>query len=205
MPSVSDPGYLIVRQALDAGLKVEVIPGVSALTTALAGSGLPTDEFMFLGFAPSRTGERKRWLAAKVGSGGRNRRAVRGARPVAGPAGRPGSGLWRSVRRGSPRTDQAPRVLASRMAVGTDARGRCRQPSQTAASSLFWYLTKNRPLLTRSDSQSQTRVRSRRCSSKSVKTPTSAGARRSNRVAASFSLSNRAVYAIVERMKDSGK
>ena len=66
MPSVSDPGYLIVRQALDAGLKVEVVPGVSALTTALAGSGLPTDEFTFLGFAPSRTGERKRWLSAKV-------------------------------------------------------------------------------------------------------------------------------------------
>ena len=67
MPSVSDPGYLIVREALEAGLKVEVIPGVSALTTALAGSGLPTDQFVFLGFAPSRSGERKRWLAERVG------------------------------------------------------------------------------------------------------------------------------------------
>jgi len=66
MPSLSDPGYLIVRQSLDAGLKIEVVPGVSALTTALTGSGLPTDEFSFLGFAPSRTGERKRWLEAKV-------------------------------------------------------------------------------------------------------------------------------------------
>jgi 16S rRNA (cytidine1402-2'-O)-methyltransferase len=67
MPSISDPGYLIVRQALDAGLKIEVVPGVSALTTALAGSGLPTDEFIFLGFALSRSGERKRWLANRIG------------------------------------------------------------------------------------------------------------------------------------------
>ena len=69
MPSVSDPGYLIVRSAIDAGVKVEVIPGVSALTTAMAGSGLPTDEIRFLGFAPSRPGERRRWLADKVVSG----------------------------------------------------------------------------------------------------------------------------------------
>ncbi len=66
MPAISDPGYLIVRQALDAGLKIDVVPGVSALTTALAGSGLPTDEFRFLGFAPSRSGERKRWVADKL-------------------------------------------------------------------------------------------------------------------------------------------
>ena len=66
MPSISDPGYLIVRQALDAGLKIEVVPGVSALTTALAGSGLPTDEFTFMGFAPSRTAERRRWVAERV-------------------------------------------------------------------------------------------------------------------------------------------
>jgi 16S rRNA (cytidine1402-2'-O)-methyltransferase len=67
MPSVSDPGYLIVREAIRSEVKVEVIPGVSALTTALAGSGLPTDQFLFLGFAPSRSGERKRWLTDRVG------------------------------------------------------------------------------------------------------------------------------------------
>jgi len=50
-------------------VKVEVIPGVSALTTALTGSGLPTDEVRFLGFAPSRSGERRRWLAGKLGTG----------------------------------------------------------------------------------------------------------------------------------------
>jgi 16S rRNA (cytidine1402-2'-O)-methyltransferase len=70
MPSVSDPGYLIVRSAIDAGVKVEIIPGVSALTAALTGSGLPTDEVRFLGFAPSRSGERKRWLTEKLGMAG---------------------------------------------------------------------------------------------------------------------------------------
>jgi 16S rRNA (cytidine1402-2'-O)-methyltransferase len=66
MPGVSDPGYLVVRHALDAGVSVQVIPGVSALTTALSGSGLPIEEFVFLGFAPSRGAERKRWIAANL-------------------------------------------------------------------------------------------------------------------------------------------
>jgi 16S rRNA (cytidine1402-2'-O)-methyltransferase len=68
MPSVSDPGYLIVREALRAGVQVEVIPGVSAITTALVGSGLPTDRFTFLGFAPSRVAQRKAWLTDQLGS-----------------------------------------------------------------------------------------------------------------------------------------
>ena len=67
MPTISDPGFLAVRAASEAGIEVEIIPGVSALTTALAGAGLPTDAFTFLGFAPSRTGERRRWLKEKVG------------------------------------------------------------------------------------------------------------------------------------------
>jgi 16S rRNA (cytidine1402-2'-O)-methyltransferase len=62
MPTVSDPGFLAVRAARDQGIDVEVVPGVSALTTALAGAGLPTDSFTFLGFAPSRPAERRRWL-----------------------------------------------------------------------------------------------------------------------------------------------
>lgn len=62
MPGVSDPGYRIVRAAVDAGVTVEIIPGVSALTTALIGSGLPTNTATFLGFPPARQGERERWL-----------------------------------------------------------------------------------------------------------------------------------------------
>ena len=178
MPSLSDPGYLIVRQALDAGLKVEVIPGVSALTTALTGSGLPTDEFSFLGFAPSRAGERKRWLAAKV---------ARAAGTVA---------LFEAPGRLAGLLGDLATVCGDRYIVIaheltklheswhrgwlsdlTREDGRL-QLSQVAASSLFWYLTKNRPLLSK-PSQLQKRLRSRRCSSKSVKTPTSAGVRRS--------------------------
>ncbi len=67
MPSVSDPGSEIVRQVAVAGFSIEVIPGPSAVTTALAVSGLPADSFLFLGFLPRRRAERKRKLAAVAG------------------------------------------------------------------------------------------------------------------------------------------
>lgn len=57
-PSVSDPGYRLVRMAVAQGLKVFPIPGVSALVTALCGSGMPTDAFVFQGFAPKKKGKR---------------------------------------------------------------------------------------------------------------------------------------------------
>jgi 16S rRNA (cytidine1402-2'-O)-methyltransferase len=63
MPAISDPGYAVVAAAVAAGLDVDVVPGVSALTTAVAGAGLPTDVVTFVGFPPSRVGERARWLA----------------------------------------------------------------------------------------------------------------------------------------------
>ncbi|GAA4593476.1 16S rRNA (cytidine(1402)-2'-O)-methyltransferase [Actinoplanes octamycinicus] len=59
MPSVSDPGYRLVRAALDAGHPVTAAPGPSAVTTALALSGLPSDRFVFEGFLP-RTGSNRR-------------------------------------------------------------------------------------------------------------------------------------------------
>jgi 16S rRNA (cytidine1402-2'-O)-methyltransferase len=59
MPSVSDPGYRLVRAALDAGFPVTSAPGPSAVTTALALSGLPSDRFVFEGFLP-RTGSHRR-------------------------------------------------------------------------------------------------------------------------------------------------
>jgi len=61
-PLVSDPGALTLREALKAGARVEVIPGASALITSLAGAGLPADTASFVGFPPSRAGERRRWL-----------------------------------------------------------------------------------------------------------------------------------------------
>lgn len=64
MPSVSDPGYRIVRGCVDAGLPVTVVPGPSAVLAALAVSGLPSDRFAFEGFAPRKPGERSRAFTA---------------------------------------------------------------------------------------------------------------------------------------------
>jgi 16S rRNA (cytidine1402-2'-O)-methyltransferase len=63
MPSVSDPGYRLVAAAADAGIRVTVLPGPSAVTTALVISGLPADRFVFEGFPPRRAGERARRFA----------------------------------------------------------------------------------------------------------------------------------------------
>jgi 16S rRNA (cytidine1402-2'-O)-methyltransferase len=63
MPSVSDPGYRLVRAAVEAGVPVTAAPGPSAVTTALALSGLPSDRFCFEGFLPRKAGERRARLA----------------------------------------------------------------------------------------------------------------------------------------------
>ena len=64
MPTVSDPGFALVRAAAAEGLTVTVIPGPSAVLAALAVSGLPTDRFTFEGFLPRRAGDRARAVAA---------------------------------------------------------------------------------------------------------------------------------------------
>jgi 16S rRNA (cytidine1402-2'-O)-methyltransferase len=64
MPSVSDPGYTLVRAAIEAGIEVTSVPGPSAVITALAVSGLATDRFCFEGFLPRKGGERRSALAA---------------------------------------------------------------------------------------------------------------------------------------------
>ncbi|GAB3598709.1 16S rRNA (cytidine(1402)-2'-O)-methyltransferase [Kineococcus gypseus] len=63
MPAVSDPGYRLVRACAGRGLRVTVLPGPSAVLSALAVSGLPTDRFTFEGFPPRKAGERARALA----------------------------------------------------------------------------------------------------------------------------------------------
>lgn len=63
MPTVSDPGFKVVQLAAERGVPVTVIPGPSAVTTALAVAGLPTDRFAFEGFLPRKQGERTRALA----------------------------------------------------------------------------------------------------------------------------------------------
>jgi 16S rRNA (cytidine1402-2'-O)-methyltransferase len=64
VPLVSDPGYRLVTAAVAEGIRVEPIPGPSALLTGLAGAGLPTDAFHFGGFLPPKTGQRIRALEA---------------------------------------------------------------------------------------------------------------------------------------------
>jgi 16S rRNA (cytidine1402-2'-O)-methyltransferase len=63
MPAVSDPGYRLVEAAAEAGITVTVLPGPSAVTAALAVSGLPSDRFCFEGFPPRRAGPRARRFA----------------------------------------------------------------------------------------------------------------------------------------------
>jgi len=63
-PVISDPGFRLVRACLERGLEVEVLPGPSAVTTALVASGLPPDRWRFEGFLPRRAGELERVLSS---------------------------------------------------------------------------------------------------------------------------------------------
>jgi 16S rRNA (cytidine1402-2'-O)-methyltransferase len=64
MPLISDPGHRLVAACVEAGLPVQCLPGPSAVTTALAVSGLPSDRFCFEGFAPRKQAARRSWLAS---------------------------------------------------------------------------------------------------------------------------------------------
>lgn len=69
-PGVSDPGQRLVQAARAAGLRVEVIPGANAAVTALVGSGLPSDRFLFLGFPPRPEGPRQQLFGSLRGEPG---------------------------------------------------------------------------------------------------------------------------------------
>jgi 16S rRNA (cytidine1402-2'-O)-methyltransferase len=60
-PLLSDPGQLLVQHAIAAGIRIEPIPGASAVLSALVASGIPGDQFAFLGFPPNKTEARKTW------------------------------------------------------------------------------------------------------------------------------------------------
>ena len=64
MPGLSDPGHELVVAAIDRGIPVVPIPGASAVITALVVSGLPTEQFIYLGFLPRRQGQRRRLLSS---------------------------------------------------------------------------------------------------------------------------------------------
>ena len=61
-PGISDPGERVVKAAIAVGFRVESVPGPSALVAALTASGLPTDEFHFIGFLPHKSGQRRNKL-----------------------------------------------------------------------------------------------------------------------------------------------
>ncbi|MDO9086617.1 MAG: 16S rRNA (cytidine(1402)-2'-O)-methyltransferase [Anaerolineaceae bacterium] len=67
-PSVSDPGFTLVREVIAANIELTAIPGPTALITALVLSGLPVHSFTFRGFPPRKAGPRKRWLAVDTDS-----------------------------------------------------------------------------------------------------------------------------------------
>ncbi len=64
MPGISDPGYELVRAAVEQNIRVEPIPGPSAGVTALAVSGLPTEKFVFIGFLPKKPGKKRKAINA---------------------------------------------------------------------------------------------------------------------------------------------
>jgi 16S rRNA (cytidine1402-2'-O)-methyltransferase len=64
MPGLSDPGYDLIVTAIDRGISVVPVPGPSAVITALVISGLPTDQFVYVGFLPRRKGQRQRLLSS---------------------------------------------------------------------------------------------------------------------------------------------
>lgn len=66
-PLLSDPGYRLVHAAAEAGVRVEALPGPSALLAALVVSGLPTDRFLFAGFFPAKQGQRRHLLESLAG------------------------------------------------------------------------------------------------------------------------------------------
>lgn len=61
-PTISDPGFKLVRECIGQGIKIESIPGPSAAISALVSSGLPTDKFLFVGYLPRKQGKRTKFL-----------------------------------------------------------------------------------------------------------------------------------------------
>ncbi|MCX5833096.1 MAG: 16S rRNA (cytidine(1402)-2'-O)-methyltransferase [Deltaproteobacteria bacterium] len=66
-PLISDPGYLLVQRAIEAGVPVVPVPGASAVMAALSVAGLPTDQFVFCGFPPSKAARRRQFLKSLAG------------------------------------------------------------------------------------------------------------------------------------------
>jgi len=64
-PGISDPGFLLVRESIKAGISIETLPGATAFVPALVNSGLPCDSFVFVGFLPQKKGRQTKLLSLK--------------------------------------------------------------------------------------------------------------------------------------------
>ena len=108
MPLIADPGRLLVARALAAGCEVTVLPGPSAVETALVASGLAAEGYAFAGWVPRAAGERARFLDRGL-RGGAAERDVRVAAPPRGDARRSRAARARAPRGGRARADEAAR------------------------------------------------------------------------------------------------
>ena len=75
-PGISDPGYVVISRASEAGIPIEVVPGPAAFLAALSGSGLPINQFVYLGFLPLKKGRKTLIDSFKEGAGGERRRTI---------------------------------------------------------------------------------------------------------------------------------
>ena len=128
-PCISDPGHLVVRQAIEAGHRVEVIPGASAVPYALIVSGLPTGAYLFLGFPPRKAGRLQTALAEAAD---REHTLVLFEAPgrVAALLDGGGRRVRRSIGGGLHRIDQAVRAGASRLPDRPDRTRRSDGPAR---------------------------------------------------------------------------
>ncbi len=114
-PAISDPGFILVRSAIEGGHALTAIPGPTALVTALVLSGLPVHSFTFRGFPPRKSGARKRFFAVDAASPHTLIFYESPYRLKAFCAGCPG-GIWEPPHRPGQRPDQAVRIGLSRFA-----------------------------------------------------------------------------------------
>jgi 16S rRNA (cytidine1402-2'-O)-methyltransferase len=112
-PTVSDPGGVLIRAAIDAGIRVEPVPGPSAVLAALSASGLPTVSFAFLGFPPTRSSDRNAWFERMRDTRG-TVVFLRVTPPYRGNASGFGSSVWTTRGRAVPRTHQGSRNCSQR-------------------------------------------------------------------------------------------